>query len=94
MQLARVIGNVVSTHKDESLTGQKLLVLQPVSPLRKETGRPVVAVDSVGAGVGEEVFFVRGREATFPFLPDQVATDANVVGIVDQWSYQPETQEP
>jgi microcompartment protein CcmK/EutM len=53
-----------------------------------------VAVDSVGAGVGEEVFFVRGREATFPFLPDQVTTDANVVGIVDQWSYQPETQEP
>ena len=89
MQLARVIGNVVSTHKDESLTGQKLLVLQPVSPLRKEIGRPVVA-----AGVGEEVFFVRGREATFPFLPDQVTTDANVVGIVDQWSYQPETQEP
>ncbi len=94
MQLARVIGNVVSTHKDQSLVGQKLLVLQPVSPLRKEIGHPVVAVDSVGAGVGEEVFFVRGREATFPFLPDQVITDANVVGIVDQWSYQPETQEP
>ena len=93
MQLARVIGNVVSTHKDQSLTGQKLLVLQPVSPLRKMIGRPVVAVDSVGAGVGEEVFFVRGREATFPFFPDLVTTDANVVGIIDQWSYQPETQE-
>ena len=93
MQLARVIGTVVSTHKDKSLTGQKLLVLQPGSPLRKEIGRPVVAVDSVGAGVGEEVFFVRGREATFPFFPDLVTTDANVVGIVDQWSYQPETQE-
>ena len=93
MQLARVIGTVVSTHKDQSLTGQKLLVLQPVSPLRKKIGRPVVAVDSVGAGVGEEVFFVRGREATFPFFPDLVTTDANVVGIVDQWSYQPETQD-
>ena len=45
MQLARVIGNVVSTHKDQSLVGQKLLVLQPVSPLRKEIGRPVVAVE-------------------------------------------------
>ena len=94
MQLARVIGNVISTHKDQSLTGHKLLVLQPVTPLRTDIGRAVVAVDSVGAGVGEEVFFVRGREATFPFLPDQVTTDANVVGIVDQWSYQPETQEP
>ena len=93
MQLARVIGNVVSTHKDQSLVGQKLLVLQPVSPLRKKIGRPVVAVDSVGAGVGEEVFFVRGREATFPFSPDLVTTDASVVGIVDQWSYQPETQD-
>ncbi len=93
MQLARVIGNVISTHKDQSLTGHKLLVLQPVTPVRRDIGRPVVAVDSVGAGVGEEVFFVRGREATFPFLPDQVTTDANVVGIVDHWSHQSETQE-
>ena len=88
MQLARVIGNVISTHKDQSLTGHKLLVLQPVTPVRRDIGRPVVAVDSVGAGVGEEVFFVRGREATVPFLPAQVTTDANVVGIVDQWSHQ------
>ena len=88
-----MIGNVISTHKDQSLTGHKLLVLQPVTPLRTDIGRAVVAVDSVGAGVGEEVFFVRGREATFPFLPDQVTTDANVVGIVDQWSHQSDTQD-
>ena len=93
MQLARVIGSVISTHKDQSLTGHKLLVLQPITPLRKEIGRPVVAVDSAGAGVGEEVFFVRGREAGFPFLPDQVTTDANVVGIGDQWSHQSDTQD-
>ena len=93
MQLARVLGNVISPHKDQSLTGHKLLVLQPGTPLRTDIGRAVVAVDSVGAGVGEEVFFVRGREATFPFLPDQVTTDANVVGIVDQWSHQSDTQD-
>ena len=93
MQLARVIGSVISPHQDQSLTGHKLLVLQPITPLRKEIGRPVVAVDSAGAGVGEEVFFVRGREAGFPFLPDQVTTDANVVGIVDQWSHQSDTQD-
>ena len=93
MQLARVIGSVISTHKDQSLIGHKLFVLHRVSPLRTEIGRPVVAVDSVGAGVGEEVFFVQGREASFPFLPDQVTTDANVVGIVDQWSHQSNTQE-
>ncbi len=91
MQLARVIGNVVSTVKDPSLRGHKLLVLQPLNPLREAVGRGLVAVDSVGAGVGEEVFFVRGREASFPFLPDQVTTDANVVGIVDQWSHEPVT---
>ena len=45
-----------------------------------------MAVDSVGAGVGEEVFVVRGREASFPFLPDQVPTDLNVIGIVDHWA--------
>jgi microcompartment protein CcmK/EutM len=86
MQLARVIGDVVSTMKDRSLHGQKLLVLQPLTPTGAVAGRPVVAVDSAGAGAGETVFFVRGREASFPFLPDLVATDANVVGIVDHWT--------
>ena len=78
MQLARVIGDVVSTIKDRSLHGQKLLVLQPLTPAGVAAGRPLVAVDSAGAGAGEKVFFVRGREASFPFLPDLVATDANV----------------
>ena len=90
MQLARVIGNIVSTMKDRSLRGQKLLVLQPLTPAGAAAGRPLVAVDSAGAGAGETVFFVRGREASFPFLPDLVATDANVVGIVDHWTVEPE----
>ena len=91
MQLARVIGDVVSTMKDRSLEGQKLLVLQPMTPAGGASGRPLMAVDSAGAGAGETVFFVRGREASFPFLPDRVATDANVVGIVDHWTVEPET---
>ena len=86
MQLARVIGDVVATCKDTNLHGHTLLVLEPLTPERKPMGRQLVAVDSVGAGVGEEVFFVRGREASFPFLPAQVPTDANVIGIVDHWS--------
>ena len=45
----------------------------------------VGAVDSVGAGVGEEVFFVRGKEASFPFHPVEVPVDAGIVGIVDRW---------
>ena len=86
MQLARVIGNVVATIKDPGLVGLTLLVLQPLSPTREAVGRQLVAVDAVGAGTGEEVFFVRGREASFPFLPAVVPTDATVTGICDHWT--------
>jgi microcompartment protein CcmK/EutM len=85
MQLARVIGDVVSTTKDERLAGLKLLVLQ-LAPDRQPSGRVLVAADAVGAGVGETVFFVRGKEASFPFYPVEAPVDAGVVGIVDQWS--------
>ncbi len=85
MQIALVIGDVVSTVKDAALTGHKLLVLQPVTPDRQASGRTLVAIDAVGAGVGEHVFFVRGKEASFPFLPAETPTDACVIGIVDHW---------
>jgi len=85
MQLARVIGNVVATRKDQQLLGLKLLIVQPMTPDRAPAGRPLVAVDSVGAGVGEEVFVVRGKEASFPFLPTEPPVDAGIVGIVDHW---------
>lgn len=88
MQIARVIGTVVSTRKDENLAAIKLLLVQPLTPEREPTGRPLVAVDAVGAGVGEEVFFVRGKEASFPFYPVEAPVDAGIVGIVDQWHIQ------
>lgn len=84
MQLAKVIGDVVATIKDANLHGHKLLLVQPVTADAQPFGRPVVALDAVGAGVGEHVFFVRGREATFPFFPGEPPADACVVGIVDQ----------
>jgi len=86
MQLARVIGEVVATMKDDNLTGMKLLVLQPIAASGADAGRTLVALDSVGAGVGERVFFVRGREAAFPFYPAEPPTDAAVIGIVDHWT--------
>jgi len=89
MQLAKVLGEVVSTVKDANLTGLKLLVLQPITPEGAAAGRTLVALDSVGAGVGEHVFFVRGREAAFPFYPAEPPADASIVGIVDQWDYVP-----
>ena len=85
MQLAKVIGNVVVTRKDDNLTGVTLLVLQPLAADGTNVGRTLVAVDAAGAGVGETVFFVRGKEASFPFHPTEVPTDAGVVGIVDHW---------
>jgi len=85
MQLARVIGEVVATVKDANLVGTKLLVLQPIDPSGAKVGRTLVAIDSVGAGTGEHVFFVRGREAAFPFYPAEPPTDAAIVGIVDHW---------
>ena len=85
MQLAIVVGDVVATRKDENLVGLKLLILQPLTPEREHAGRTLIAVDPMGAGVGEEVFFVRGREASFPFYPVEPPVDASVVGIVDHW---------
>jgi microcompartment protein CcmK/EutM len=83
MHLARVIGTVVATRKDENLTGIKLLMVQPLTPGGEPSGRPLVAVDAVGAGVGDNVFFVRGKEASFPFYPVEAPVDAGIVGIVD-----------
>jgi microcompartment protein CcmK/EutM len=86
MHLARVIGDVVASCKDDNLAGLKLLVLQPITPEREDVGRTLVAVDAVGAGVGEVVFFVRGKEASFPFYPVEAPVDAGIVGIVDHWT--------
>jgi microcompartment protein CcmK/EutM len=86
VQLGRVIGDVVVTRKDEQLTGIKLLLLQPLTPAREPAGRPIVAADAAGTGVGEEVFFVRGKEASFPFYPAVPPVDAAIVGIVDHWT--------
>jgi ethanolamine utilization protein EutN len=86
MQLARVVGEVVATMKDANLSGIKMLVVQPIAPSGEDAGRALVALDSIGAGVGENVFFVRGREAAFPFYPAEPPADATVIGIVDHWT--------
>jgi ethanolamine utilization protein EutN len=86
MQLGRVVGNLVLALKNETLDGVTLLLVQPLSGLGDAAGRVIVAADSVGAGVGENVFFVRGREASLPFAPSEVPADAAIVGIVDHWN--------
>lgn len=84
MQLGRIIGNVVCTAKNPSLVGHRLLIVQPIDKTGKDKGRAFVAVDSVGAGAGETIYWCRGREASFPFLPGDVPTEATIVGIVDR----------
>ena len=86
MILARVIGTVVASRKAEGLTGAKLMLIQPLDIAGKPTGKTLVTVDSVGCGVGEQVFYVKGREAAAPFAPSEVPTDAAIVGIVDHWN--------
>jgi ethanolamine utilization protein EutN len=83
MQLGRVIGTVVSTVKNETLEGRKLLVIRVLDGDLRALGKPIVAIDSVGSGVGELVFWCRGKEASFPFEGSEVPTDCTIVGIVD-----------
>jgi ethanolamine utilization protein EutN len=85
VQIGRVIGDIVATRKDENLSGLKLLLVQPLSPDHQPAGKPLVAADAIGAGVGENVFFVRGKEASFPFYPVEAPVDAGIVGIIDRW---------
>lgn len=79
MYLGKVIGTVVCSIKDEALTGRKLLLVERLSG-----SGTVVAVDAVGAGVGETVYVCRGREAAFAFKPEEVPTESTIVAIVDQ----------
>ena len=87
MQLARVIGNVVSTIKNESLEGRKIMIVQNLSEKLEPIGTPLVALDAIGCGVGELVFWCRGKEASFPFKRDATPTDCTIVGIVDSDSH-------
>ena len=84
MFLGRVIGRVWCTQKHPNLEGQRLLIVQPLTPELNATGRQVICTDCVGAGAGEIVYWCRGRESSFPFLPVEVPTDFNIVAIVDE----------
>ena len=83
MFLGRVVGCVWATVKHPGLEGRRLLIVQPVTPGGKASGRRVICTDSTGAGAGELIYWCRGRESSFPFLPAQVPTDTTIVGIVD-----------
>ena len=93
MFLARVTGHVVATQKDKSLNGQKLFVVEPLNVKYDEqngkpaslgnTGRAIVALDSVGAGEGQLVIVVQGSSARMTDQTKTLPADAVIVGIVD-----------
>ena len=84
MKLARVIGTVVSTQKDPSISGLKILMIQPLTHEHKPSGGPIAAIDVAQAGPNDLVFWIMAREAALA-LPDPFApVDATIVGIVDQ----------
>ena len=87
MYLGRVAGCLWATIKDAGLNGQRLLVVQPVNPKLEPIGKQVICTDAVGAGAGELIYYTKGKEASFPFLPVEVPTDMTVVGIVDQVTF-------
>jgi ethanolamine utilization protein EutN len=83
MQIARVIGNIVSTIKNDALEARKLMIVQTLDADLQPKGQPMIALDAVGAGVGELVFWCRGKEASFPFKRDDTPTDCTIIGIID-----------
>ncbi len=83
MILAKVVGTVVATQKDERLVSSKLLLARPIDPTGKETGSYLVAVDTVDAGAGDTVLIVSGSSARMAAGLKDRPVDAAIVGVVD-----------
>lgn len=92
MQIAKVIGNIWATRKEATLTGMKLLIVQPVNILNQDEpdGAPIVAADMIGAGMGETVIIVTGSTARVATGSAEASVDATVVGIVDDKEFDSE----
>lgn len=84
MHIGRVIGTVVATRKDEKLVGTKLMVTQPLDIELLPKGDPLIAVDTVGAGIGELVVFTTGTASRIAARKMDAPIDAAIVGIIDK----------
>ncbi len=85
MMIARVIGTLVSTRKEPTMDGLRLLVCQPVNAAGEKAGAPLVAADAVGAGVGEMILYATGSSARQTVATQNRPVDAVVMAIVDNW---------
>lgn len=83
MYLGRVIGTIWATRKYEAVTGYKMQFVQPINANLEKLGDPIIALDTVGAGPGEIIYYVTASEAVIPLDVDMAPVDASIVGIVD-----------
>lgn len=84
MFYGRILGSIVATVKDAKLNGKRLMVVQKVNYAGEDEGSPIIAVDTVRAGVGDFVFLAKGKEASLPFGDLEHPVDAAIVGIIDK----------
>jgi microcompartment protein CcmK/EutM len=84
MNIGRIVGTVVATRKDENLVGSKLMVTQPLDLTLKPKGEAIISVDTVGAGVGELVIYIRGSVGRFATGKTNAPIDSAIVGIIDE----------
>jgi ethanolamine utilization protein EutN len=83
MFLGKVIGNIWATKKYPELKNFKLMFVQPINSELQKSGDPIVAVDTVGSGPGEIIFYITASESVIPLPVDMAPVDASIVGIVD-----------
>lgn len=83
MLLGKIIGSVWATRKYESINGYKIMIVQPVNSAYEKLGDPIIALDTVGAGPGEIIFYITASEAVIPLDVKMAPVDSSIVGIVD-----------
>ncbi|WP_026576340.1 EutN/CcmL family microcompartment protein [Bacillus sp. UNC438CL73TsuS30] len=94
MFVAKVIGNMICTHKNDNLRGLKLMVVQPVDDQLEEKGKPLVAIDTIGqSGVGDLVYLAKSKESSIPLGKDLVPSDAGIMGIIEYYNVEKRTEE-
>lgn len=85
MYIAKVVGTVVATQKDEGLKGLKLFLVQPLNEDLTSRGKPLVAIDTLGqAGYGDIVYLARSKESSLPIDRELVPSDAGIMGIIEK----------
>ncbi|WP_261313257.1 EutN/CcmL family microcompartment protein [Limosilactobacillus panis] len=89
MYMAKVVGSIVSTQKDDALVGKKLMIVQPINSDQKNVRHEEVAIDTVGAGIGEYVLIARGAGARIADIGNQPekksVSDCSIIGIIDRF---------